>query len=119
MPIIQNALNIQGKPIVLGKNAQMGFDTGRGVWPRKSFWIWGSGMKKTGTFSQPLNIGSSSYSNSEATDDAFWNQGEFIKLNSVETFWKSDKNHLILFETETFEKAGDIRLRFHIIYKDT
>ena len=80
----------------------MGFDIGRGVWPYKTFWIWATGMKKTETSSMALNLGSSSYSKSEATDDAFWHNNEFIKLNSVETFWKLDQNHMVLFETETF-----------------
>jgi hypothetical protein len=68
----------------------MGFDLGRGIWPYKSYWIWGTASHTTDDQARSLNIGSSSYSNSEATDDAFWNNGEFIKLNSVETFWKSD-----------------------------
>ena len=63
-----------------------------------------------------MNLGSSSYSKSEATDDAFWHNNEFIKLNSVETFWKLDQSHLVLFETETFNRPGDVRLRFTSIH---
>jgi len=64
----------------------MTHDSGRGVWPLKSGWLWVTANGYTSNKDAiGLNFGDlrSEYQNTHFTEDAFFVNGKMFKLNSV------------------------------------